>query len=323
MKINIQNIDTYLMSYIDNELSLAEMKELELFIKAHPVYEKELALLKQTVLEADEVEYEDKQLLYRYSEMEASLPSAFKKQLYRQEAKVIEGFFTRTTIISISSIAALLLLFIGYRFYTSSNDLSNASFSQNKKANTENSIEAVMANKVQSNNSNVGTIANTEQDIEISNLAMQKNEGSKAANNIIYPSKNVVIEKKSSLRIVNNTQTVRNNQVSNSIAFSSNEQYAAAASISETDITPNSITAELTNKTIAEIESQHNNENTKQELVNTSAALEEKESYENIDTDERDRSVYIANFEIDGDKIRGFSRRLNALFKRNKNDKQK
>ena len=323
MKINIQNIDTYLMSYIDNELSLAEIKELELFIKAHPVYEKELTLLRQTVLEADEVEYENKQLLYRYSEMEATLPTAFKKQLYRQEAKVIEGFFTRTNIIRISSIAALLLLFIGYRFYTSSNDLSNASFSQSKKANTENNVEAVMANKVQTNNSNVGTLANTEQDIEISNLAKQKNEGSLAVKNIIYTSKNSVIEKKSSLKILNNTQTVTNNQMSNRIALSSNEQYAAAASISGTDITPNSITAELTNKTIAEIESQHNNENTKQELVNTSAALEEKESYENIDTDERDRSVYIANFEIDGDKIRGFSRRINAIFKRNKNDKQK
>ena len=323
MKIDIQNIDTYLMSYIDNELSLAEIKELELFIKAHPVYEKELALLKQTVLEADEVEYEDKQLLYRYSEMEASLPSAFKKQLYRQEAKVVEGFFTRTNILSISSIAALLLLFIGYRFYTSGNDLSNVSFSQNKKANTENSVEAVMANKVQSKNSNAGTLANTEQDIETSNLANPKSKTSLAAENNINTSKNAVIEKKSSLKIVNNTQTVRNNQVSNSIALSSNEQHAVTASISETDITPNSITAELTNKTIAEIESQHYNENTKQELVNTSAALEEKESYENIDTDERDRSVYIANFEIDGDKIRGFSRRINAIFKRNKNDKQK
>ena len=323
MKINIQNIDSYLMSYIDNELSLAEIKELELFIKAHPVYEKELALLKQTVLEADEVEYEDKQLLYRYSEMEATLPSAFKKQLYRQEAKVVEGFFTRTNIISISSIAALLLLFIGYRFYTSGNVSNHVTFSQSKKANTKNSTESFIANKEQSNNSNVGTLANTEQEIEISKLAKRKNEGSLAAKNIIYTTENSVIEKKSSLKIVNRTQTVRNNQVSNRMTFSSNEQYAGAATISETDITPNSITTELTNRTIAEIESQHNNENTKQALVNTSAALEEKESYENIDTDERDRSVYIANFEIDGDKIRGFSRRINAIFKRNKNDKQK
>ena len=323
MKINIQNIDTYLMSYIDNELSLAEINELELFIKAHPVYEKELALLKQTVLEADEVGYENKQLLYRFEEMEATLPSAFKKQLYRQDSKVVEGFFTRTNIISISSIAALLLLFIGYRFYTSGNDLNNASFSQSKKANTENSTEAVIANKKQDNNSDIGTLANTEQDLEISKLAKHKNFASLAAENIIYTTKNTVIGKKSSLKIVNKAQTVSNNQASNRMTFSSNEQYVAAATISETDITPNSITAELTNKTTVEIEPINNTENTKQAIANTNTPLEEKENYENIDTDDHDRSVYIANFEIDGDKIRGFSRRINAIFKRNKNDKQK
>ena len=111
-------------------------------------------------------------------------------------------------------------------------------------------------------------------------------------------------------------------EVSNLIAFNSNEQNATAGKISETTLIPNSITTELTNKTIAEFEPTNINENTKQALANTSTSIEEKESYENIDTDERDRSVYIANLEIDGDKIRGFSRRINALFKRNKNEKQ-
>ena len=319
MKINFQNIDTYLMSYIDNELSLTERKELELFVQAHPAYAKELALLKQTVLEADEVVYEDKHLLYRYSEMEASLPSAFKKQLYRQEAKVVEGFFTRTKIISISSIAALLLLLIGYRFYTSNNDLNYASFSQNEKVNTQNGGETV--------------IANTEQAIEMNNSAKDKSKSSLAADNKMFRNENLLLEKVTNFKIVNKKQIVGDKQkqsdieVSNLIAFNSNEQNATAGKISETTIIPNSITTELTNKTIAEFEPTNNNENinenTKQALANTSTSIEEKESYENIDTDERDRSVYIANLEIDGDKIRGFSRRINALFKRNKNEKQK
>ncbi len=313
MKINFQNIDTYLMSYIDNELSLTDRKEVELFVKAHPVYAKELALLKQTVLEADEVVYEDKHLLYRYSEMEASLPSAFKKQLYRQEAKVVEGFFTRTKIISISSIAALLLLLIGYRFYTSNNDLNNASFSQNEKVNTQKGGEAV--------------IANTEKAIEMNNSAKDKSKSSLAADNKMFGNENLLLEKVTNFKIVNKKQIVSDKQsdmeVSNLIAFNSNEQNATAGKISETTIIPNPITTELTNKTIAEFEPTNINENTKQALANTSTSIEEKESYENIDTDERDRSVYIANLEIDGDKIRGFSRRINALFKRNKNEKQK
>jgi hypothetical protein len=299
MKINTTNYEEYFLLYIDNELSLAEIKELELFIKAHPVYEKELALLKQTVLEADEIEYEDKQLLYRYSEMEATLPSSFKKKLYRQEAKVVEGFFTRKNIISISSIAALLLLFIGYRFYTSENDLNNESLSQNKKANTENSVKA-----------------------EIDN-----NEASLATDNNMLTNNKTVLAEKAIFKIVKKTTSNSDIYVSNRIRFNSNVQSATASSISVTDMTPNSITAELLNNTIAEIEPQNNNENnaenTKQAIANSSNPLEEKENYEKIDTDDHDRSVYIANFEIDGDKIRGFSRRINAIFKRNKNDKQK
>jgi hypothetical protein len=49
----------------------------------------------------------------------------------------------------------------------------------------------------------------------------------------------------------------------------------------------------------------------------------QEEDYENINTEDEDRGVYIANFEIDGDKLRGVTRRINALFRRNKNEKQK
>jgi FlaG/FlaF family flagellin (archaellin) len=47
--------------------------------------------------------------------------------------------------------------------------------------------------------------------------------------------------------------------------------------------------------------------------------------YINIDTDEEDRSVNIANLEIDGAKFRELSRKITTLFKRNKpeNDKYK
>jgi len=46
------------------------------------------------------------------------------------------------------------------------------------------------------------------------------------------------------------------------------------------------------------------------------------ESFEEINTNEPGRVIYISSIEIDSDKIRGFTRRINALFKRNKTDKQ-
>ena len=47
----------------------------------------------------------------------------------------------------------------------------------------------------------------------------------------------------------------------------------------------------------------------------------EAKEYKVIDTDETERTIYIANFEIDGAAVRGLTRRFNALFKKNKIEK--
>ena len=46
-------------------------------------------------------------------------------------------------------------------------------------------------------------------------------------------------------------------------------------------------------------------------------------SYEVIDTEDPNRSIYIANFEIDGNRLRGLKRKVNSLFKNNKSDRNK
>jgi hypothetical protein len=46
-------------------------------------------------------------------------------------------------------------------------------------------------------------------------------------------------------------------------------------------------------------------------------------SYEMIDTEDPNRTILIANFEIDGNKFRGITRRVSALLKRNKSEKEK
>jgi hypothetical protein len=55
--------------------------------------------------------------------------------------------------------------------------------------------------------------------------------------------------------------------------------------------------------------------------VNTSNSIR----YNTIDTEEEDRTINIANLEIDGAKFRAISRKITTLFKRNKpeNDKYK
>jgi hypothetical protein len=70
-----------------------------------------------------------------------------------------------------------------------------------------------------------------------------------------------------------------------------------------------------------------NNPNTAINTANSSslaAGLKvEKESFEEINTDDNDRVIYISNIELDGDKFRGITRRLGAIFKRNKTEKNK
>jgi hypothetical protein len=49
----------------------------------------------------------------------------------------------------------------------------------------------------------------------------------------------------------------------------------------------------------------------------------EKEVFEEINTEDNDRIIHISNFEVDGDKFRGITRRIGAIFKRNKSEKNK
>jgi hypothetical protein len=46
-------------------------------------------------------------------------------------------------------------------------------------------------------------------------------------------------------------------------------------------------------------------------------------SYEVIDTEDPNRTIFIANFEIDGNRFRGFKRKVTSLFKNNKPERNK
>jgi hypothetical protein len=85
----------------------------------------------------------------------------------------------------------------------------------------------------------------------------------------------------------------------------------------------NTIVTENSSLTISDNTSASNTENETVILNNNNTSINEADTYNNINTEEHDRSIYIANFEIDGEKLRGVTRRINAIFKRNKNEKQK
>lgn len=66
--LNAQQYESYLLSYIDGELSPAELEKLEGLVREHAHIARELEILQVTKLQPDtSIRFEDKQLLYRRS----------------------------------------------------------------------------------------------------------------------------------------------------------------------------------------------------------------------------------------------------------------
>jgi hypothetical protein len=296
MKINNQNYESYFLLYVDNELSTAEQKEVELFIQENPDYAKELNSIKLAVLEAEEIIFEDKVTLYRLEEMEATLSGTFKKSLYRNEAKVVKGFFSTSRMKMIASVAAVLFLLLGYKMYFN-NPISTQLENQNNNTASNSSI-----------NPSYSTIANNNT-VSVSNTATEiKSE--KAIASIVNT---VANSNNTNVLVVNEPIVAQTGKTETANIFSSAEPATNNTNIAS----DNPINATATNNKSTYVANDAVN------LSESSSESNEAEQFTPLNMEDNDRTLYIANFEIDGDKLRGISRRINAFFKRNKNEKQK
>jgi hypothetical protein len=286
MKINTANYEEYFLLYIDNELSTEQKTAVENFIEANPNYQKEFELLKQAVLSPENIEFEDKVLLYRLEEMEAKLPTTFKQSLYRNEGKVIEGYFNTKLIRSIAAVAAIVILIVGYNLIPTTG-----------KQNNETLLAKNVLLPINKTENNIGVSTNQGQKL------VAQNEIHKIAQNSTKPTislPSIAAEKTDITPQVGMIQSITNS--TGRLANYENEIHTAP-------IVNNSVAITSLNEKITSNE--------------TSVVAEAKEEFENINTDNPDRTIYIANMEIDGDKLRGFTRRIGALIKRNKTEKEK
>ena len=287
--INKNNYETFFMSYIDNELNAAERAAVEAFVLTDSKYAAELALFEKAKLDVPNIEMEDKIFLYRFPEMQASLDTDFKKSLYKKEAPVRKVLFTPNLMRASFAIAAILILFIGVQLFKSDAPIK-------EKAALAKASKKV---SIQNENNSIAATSGLALNRKISNTEISKTSIAKTntANNIIDAKEE---------------QTLTINDINNNITSPINTSTVSTEPVSElaTDLKLNE--KELSTNTM---EAEPNETVKKNRMTPT--------VYKEIDIDEDDRTINIGLLEIDGSAFRGITRRVSALLKRNKIEKEK
>ena len=345
MEITQHNYEHYFLMYIDNELSGEERAAVNDFIMQYPNYANKLEALQQLKISPDTLIYENKFSLYKLSEQDeqsityldnemtseekasfenklsanTSLQSTvkqwqgaflttptnieiapnFKNSLYKNSAQ-IKPLWATVTLRRWASVAAILLVVIGYNLFNAENKQEASSFTNTNGVKTELNKAAV----IEMNN---GT------DINATKSATAFNK----------------IKKETLLPIVNTNAQAQNDYANSNfnalnkknIAVPNNDVAIALLAKEDINTKTNNETITLT-KEMLPLSISNVNEEAKN---NIEAITPIQVQYSNIDTDEEDRIINIANLEIDGAKFRELSRKITTLFKRNKpeNDKYK
>ncbi len=74
MDINRNNYETSFLLYLDRELGPAEMQKVEKFLTENPDLQKEFVLLQQTIFLPEQIEYDQKELLFHKEEKRRIIP---------------------------------------------------------------------------------------------------------------------------------------------------------------------------------------------------------------------------------------------------------
>jgi len=345
MEINQHNYEHYFLMYIDNELSGEEMASVNDFIMQYPNYANKLEALQQLKISPATLIFENKFSLYKLSEQDEQciaylenemtneekasfenklsanitlqstvkqwqatfitppttieIAPNFKNSLYKKSAQ-IKPLWATVTFKRWASVAAILVVVIGYNLFNAKNKQAALSFTNNNGVKTELNKAAVIE---RANGTDINATKKS--------IAFNK------------------IRKETLLPIVYKSAQAQNGYASSNLNSLSNTSFdapnndVAITLLAKEDINTKTIdetitlTKEIRPTSISNVIEEAKN--------NFEAITPTQVQYSNIDTDEEDRIINIANLEIDGAKFRELSRKITTLFKRNKpeNDKYK
>ena len=311
MQINASTYETFFLLYIDNELSAKERLEVENFIAANPTYAASLEALKATVIKQETIPYAFKAQLKQLptiansemdemEEMDATWNQSFKNDIAEdmQAIKGLSNDFKESLKKNKASKGDIIRPF-GFNqnkfTYTAVAALLMVFFGYQQLTKTTelNTTTATVANatKPKASTNDIEITATANQPVQSKTQVTKTSEAQIA----IAPQMEMIVKESIVLNESTNAQMQLNStNIVADIQLSSDLNTAAT-------------------NTSASI-------NTDTEII-----LNEKEtiSYEVIDTEDPNRTIYIANFEIDGNRLRGLKRKVNSLFKANKSDRNK
>jgi len=328
MQLNESTYETIFLLYIDNELSHKERLEVEAFIAAHPGYAREMEALKATVLSSENLQYPFKGNLKQQStetslegmveedlvedwdatyatilkaDVEAipGLSTPFKNSLKKataSEAIIVKSFGFNQQKFTYAAVAACLMIFFGYQ------QLTKTPVSNSIAVNTTNLVVPnTNSNKTSDEIASSNASPKTKQEVIIKQQAITQQQAStKLQESNASKTQRINVTQQESIAM---TETTPNNSVLDN-----------QAAIKETPRTYNNpITIDAIPLPVSSAN------------IDAEPTIDEKglTTYEVIDTEDPNRTIFIANFEIDGNKFRGITRRVSALLKRNKSEKEK
>jgi hypothetical protein len=234
------------------------------------------------------------------------LSTSFKNSLKKEtasEAIIVKSFGFNQQKFTYAAVAACLIIFFGYQ------QLTKSSVSDLAKSNSI----ATNLNKVLVPNISPITITKSTGSSE----TIVSNSNKQVRVNSINPVTKTSQLATTKLQASNSTKTQRSNLLQQ-------ESIAMAETTPDNRIPDNQVV-------MKEIPRTYNNPITINTTALTKNSIDSETeteengaaSYEVIDTEDPNRTIYIANFEIDGNKFRGITRRVSAFLKRNKSEKEK
>jgi hypothetical protein len=325
MQLNESTYETIFLLYIDKELSPKERLEVEAFIADNPSYALEMEALKATVASPELIQYPFKENLKQQSEISLEaleeewdqtyaiilkadvetipgLSTTFKNTLKKDATKegvIIKPFGFNQNKFTYAAIAACLMVFFGYQQLTKT-PISISVAANTKTETLPSAASSLVENEISNASPKVSeekieTLAEIKQQVLIKPRAFTKLQlisSSKIQSSNIIEQESIVM-----------AEPTRNNSILNNQAI--------------TTKLPSSLNYSMT---IDAMPTEANSID-----LDTEPTIDEKAStsFEIIDTENPDRTIFIANFEIDGNKLRGLKRKVTSLFKNNKSERNK